>query len=63
VGIILTQKTTEIFTAKNNKDNDSFLKEWVCRVGTKNVDFSSHISAGNELAISHISSIDEFSGD
>jgi hypothetical protein len=63
VGIILTQKTTEIFTPENKEDNHSFLKEWVCRVGTKNADFNSHISADNELAIPHISSIDEFSGD
>jgi len=29
----------------------------------QNADFSSHLSAGNELAILHISGIDGFSGD
>jgi hypothetical protein len=49
--------------SRNEDDNDTFPKEWMLWLHTKNVDFSSHISAGNELAIWHILSIDEFFGD
>jgi hypothetical protein len=46
-----------------NEDNDAFPTEWMWWLHTKNADFSSHISADNQLALWHILSINEFYSD